>query len=408
MSAEQPAESQGLRRSLGLPLLVFYGVGVTVGAGIFALIGDVLRIVGDHAPYAFLVSGIVAGFTALSYAALSSAYPKAAGEVLYVKHGIGALAGRFVGYALILTALASSAVISLAFARYVSSFSGLPEWSGFVAVLVALAAVAIAGVRESVGVAAFITCIEVGTLVVVIAVGLPAGMESGALVQVLIPPTEVAVWSGVMAGAFLAFFAFIGFEDIVNMAEETHDAENAVPKAVMWTLVLSVVIYGLVAAVAAAYPDREALTASKAPLAVIFEGATGRSGAIIAVMASIAMVNGILVQIVMASRVIYGMANEGMVPSILGRVHEKRQTPALAILLIVGLVMVLGLTVPLIQLAEFTSLVRLSIFTAVNFSLFQIGSREGASARLNRWRFWGLAGAAISLGLIAFELGQRH
>ena len=406
MSAEQPAESPGLRRSLGLPLLVFYGVGVTVGAGIFALIGEVLGVAGDHAPYAFLVAGIVAGFTALSYAALSSAYPKAAGEVLYVKHGIGALAGRIVGYALILTALASSAVISLAFARYVSSFSGLPEWSGFVAVLVALAAVAIAGVRESVGVAAIITCIEVGTLVVVIAVGLPASLESGALVRVLIPPAEVAVWSGVMAGAFLAFFAFIGFEDIVNMAEETHDAESAVPKAVMWTLVLSVAIYGLVAAVAAAYPDREALTASKAPLAVIFEGATGRSGAIIAVMASIAMVNGILVQIVMASRVIYGMANEGMVPSILGRVHERRQTPILAILLIVGLVMALGLTVPLIRLAEFTSLVILSIFTAVNFSLFQIGRRGEAPARLRRWRFWGLAGAAISLGLIVFELGR--
>ena len=107
-----------LRRALSLPWLVFYGVGVTIGAGIFALIGDILAVAGDHAPWAFLVAGVVAGFTAFSYAALASAYPRAAGEVLYVKHGIGAWAGRLVGYGLIATALLSGAVITLAFARY--------------------------------------------------------------------------------------------------------------------------------------------------------------------------------------------------------------------------------------------------------------------------------------------------
>jgi len=403
--SEQTIGSQtGLRRVIGLPLLVFYGVGVTVGAGIFALIGEVLAVAGDHAPYGFLVAGIVAGFTAFSYAALSSAFPKAAGEVLYVKHGLGDIPGRIVGYALVVTALASSAVISLAFARYASSFSGVPEWLGFIAILVVLAGVAIAGGRESMALAAVITCLEVGTLLVVIAVGLPQSLENGMFWTVLAPPAGVAAWSGVMAGAFLAFFAFIGFEDIVNMAEETRDAERAVPKAVIWTLVISVAVYGLVAAVAAAHPDRAVLTASKAPLAVMFEGATGRSGAVIAVMASIAMVNGILVQIVMASRVIYGMANEGMMPKVLGRVDERRQTPVIAILLITALIVVLGLTVPLLRLAETTSLVILSIFAAVNFSLFLLGRRAGAPERLHRWRWWGLAGTAISLGLIASEV----
>ena len=401
--AETPA---ALRRALSLPLLVFYGVGVTVGAGIFALIGEVLGIAGDHAPYAFLVAGVVAGFTAFSYAALSSAYPRAAGEVLYVKHGIGEWAGRLVGFGIIITGLASSAVISLAFARYVSSFSDLPEWLGLLGIVAVLGAVAIAGVRESVGLAAVITVLEVGTLLIVVAVGLPEALQSGAFWRVLAPPVEATPWAGVMAGGFLAFFAFVGFEDIVNMAEETRDPSRTVPKAVVWTLVLTILIYGLVSAVAASYPDRQSLVASKAPLAVMFEGATDKSGAAIAVMASIAMVNGILVQIMMASRVIYGMAKEGMMPAVLGRVHPTRQTPVNAILLIAGLIVVLAFSVPFLRLAELTSLIILSIFAAVNLSLFLLGRRDGAPARLHRWRLWGLAGAVVSLTLIASELAS--
>jgi amino acid transporter len=394
----------GLRRVLSLPWLVFYGVGVTVGAGIFALIGDIIGLAGNHAPWSFAVAGLVAGFTAFSFAALSSAYPRAAGEVIYVKEGIGHAAGRLVGYALLLTALMAAAVISLAFAGYVASFSGLPEWVALSGVLALLCGVAIAGVKESVAGAALITALEVGTLLVVIGAGLPAAIGTGALWTVLAPPTEAAQWSAVLAGSFLAFFAFIGFENIVNMAEEAEDATRVIPKAVILTLVISIVIYALAAAVAAAYADRAALVASKAPLAVLFEGTTGQPGAVIAAMASIAMVNGILVQIVMASRVLYGMAGEGMMPGLLGRVHPRRQTPVTAIILFTLLVGFLALSVPLVQLAEMTSFVILSIFTLVNLSLFLIGSRPGAAHRLRRWRLTGLAGAFVTLALILAEI----
>ena len=397
-------QTVALRRALSLPWLVFYGVGVTVGAGIFALIGEVLAIAGDQAPWSFLVAGVVAAFTAFSYAALSSVFPMAAGEVLYVKHGIGEWAGLLVDYGLIITALLSSAVISLAFARYVSSFSGLPESVALLTALLGLSLVAIAGVRESVGFAALITILEVGTLLVVIAVGLPPAFQSGLIWSSLAPPLQPALWTGVLAGGFLAFFAFIGFEDIVNMAEETHDASNVVPRAVIWTLFISVAIYVLVAAVAASHPDRAALTASKAPLAVLFEGATGQSGTVIAIMASIAMVNGILVQIMMGSRVLYGMANEGMAPKFLGRVHPVRQTPMLGILLLAILIALLAISVPLLRLAETTSLIILVIFTLVNASLFLLGRRKEAPDKLRRWRYWGLVGAAVSLALMTSEV----
>ncbi|MCA3574516.1 MAG: amino acid permease [Aestuariivirga sp.] len=403
--AEASATPQ-LRRVLSLPWLVFYGVGVTVGAGIFALIGEIIGIAGDHAPWSFAVAGVVAGFTALSFAALSAAYPRAAGEVIYVKEGIGPLAGRLVGYALLLTALMAASVISLAFARYVASFSGVPEWAALAGVLVALCAIAIAGVKESVAAAALITALEVGTLLIVIAAGLPAAVSSGALWTVLAPPQEGAQWSAVLAGSFLAFFAFIGFENIVNMAEETEDAARVIPRAVILTLVISVTIYALAAAVAAAYADRAALVESKAPLAVLFEGTTGQPAAVIAAMASIAMVNGILVQIVMASRVLYGMAGEGMMPPLLGRLHPRRQTPIAAILLFTALIGLLALTVPLISLAEMTSFVILVIFTLVNASLFLIGRRPEAPPGLRRWRWAGLLGALVTLGLILSELAS--
>jgi amino acid transporter len=273
-------------------------------------------------------------------------------------------------------------------------------------VLVALCAIAIAGVKESVAAAALITALEVGTLLIVIAAGLPVAVSSGALWTVLAPPQEAAQWSAVMAGSFLAFFAFIGFENIVNMAEETEDAARVIPRAVILTLIISVAIYALAAAVAAAYADRAALVESKAPLAVLFEGTTGQPAAVIAAMASIAMVNGILVQIVMASRVLYGMAGEGMMPPLLGRLHPRRQTPIAAILLFTALIGLLALTVPLISLAEMTSFVILVIFTLVNASLFLIGRRPEAPRGLRRWRWAGLLGALVTLGLILSELAS--
>jgi APA family basic amino acid/polyamine antiporter len=393
-----------LRRVLSLPWLVFYGVGVTIGAGIFALIAEIIGIAGDHAPLAFLVAGAVAAFTGLSYAVLAGAFPRAAGEAIFVKTGMGEIAGRIAGYGVVAVAITSSAVIALAFARYAESFSGLPESLSLVVILIVMAGVAMAGVRESVAFAAFITVLEAGTLLIVIIAGAPMALSSEALPRMFSIPADWPLASAVFGGAFVAFFAFIGFEDIENMAEETKDAERNIPWAIILTLVISVAIYALVAIVATAYPDRAALVASKAPLADLFAAVTGWSGTPVAVMASIAMVNGILVQIVMASRVIYGMAREGMLPAGFGALHETRQTPVRAIFFIAAAIVLLGLFVPLLNLAELTSFVMLLVFTAVNFSLFLIGRRANAAARLHRWRWWGLLGAVISLALAISEI----
>lgn len=403
---ENTAPIIALRRSLSLPWLVFYGVGVTVGAGIFALIGEVVSLAGDFAPMSFLIAGAVAGFTGWSYVLLAGAHPRAAGEAVFAKLGLGSAVGRTVGYGVVAVAITAGVTIGLAFAGYLASFTGIPEPVGLVAVLILLAVIAIAGVRESVGFAAVVTVLEVGTLLVVIAVALPMFGETGVTARITALPGSHAAMSSVVAGAFVVFFAFIGFKNIENMAEETTDSHRTVPLATILTLAISVALYGLVACVAVAFPDRVGFTSSKAPLAVLFSAATGWPGAPIAAMASIAMVNGILVQIIMASRVLYGMSREAQLPPWFEVLHETRQTPTRAILLVTAATAALPLSVPLLQLAELTSLVMLLIYTTVNVSLFSIGCSKAAPERIRRWRYWGLLGAAISLGLIVAELAR--
>jgi amino acid transporter len=392
-----------LRRALNLPWLVFYGVGVTVGAGVFALIGEVVRVSGDHAVLAFLVAGLVAAFTALSYAVLAGAYPRAAGEAIYVKMGFGEMAGRVVGLGVVAIAITSSAVISLAFAGYLGALTGFHSSASVVGIVALLGLVAWYGVRESVGFASLITVLEVGTLAVVVIGGFPLLATDGAMARLAALPSSSSSLVAIFAGAFLAFFAYIGFEDIENMAEETKDPHTAIPAAILWTLGISVALYGLVAAVAVSFPDRTALVNSDAPLALLFERSTGYPAAPIAAMASIAMINGILVQIVMASRVLYGMAREGMIPAALGKLDAKRATPWLAILILTAAILALALFVPFLRLASLTSFIMLLIFFTVNASLYIIGARSGAPEKLRRWRWWGVFGAAVSLGLAAME-----
>ncbi|OOY45381.1 APC family permease [Solemya velum gill symbiont] len=350
-----------LRRALGIPLLVFYGLGVTIGAGIFALIGEIVRLAGDHAPQAFLLAGLIAGATGWSYALLVSVYPRAAGEAVFVKIGMGAMAGRIVGLGM-----------------------PIPQTVMVLGVLLVLSIAAWMGVKQSVIFAAVITVLEVGSLIVIALSGAPLLTDAPLLLKVVTPPSDAVTWAAVFSATIIAFFAFIGFEDMVNMAEETIDPKRVMPKAIILTLLITVVLYALISTIAVALPDREALTSSSAPLAVLFEAVTGLSGKPIAVLASIAMVNGILIQIIMASRVTYGMAREGLIPSWFGKVGEQRRTPGRAIALVTLLIVILALGFPLVHLAQATSIVILVVFTSVNLSLWIIGSSLRQRSQVGR------------------------
>jgi len=403
MAERQDTEEGKLKRALTLPWLVFYGVGVTIGAGIFALIGQVLARAGDHAPLAFLLAGLIAGVTGVSYALLIRRYPLAGGEAVFVNRGLGSFFARIAGYGVATTGIISSAVIALAFAGYLRALFPVHELLLVVAVVMLLSAVAWAGVRESVVIAAAITFLELGALIVVIGFGLPLLGDVSAVVMTFVPAMDVVVLTGIVSSGILAFFAFIGFEDIVNMCEETIAAEQTVPRAVYWTLGITLLVYVLLAVIAALAENREAIVNSGAPMAQLFEVVSGLSGKPLAAIAAVAMVNGILVQIVMASRVLYGMANEGIAPRWFAYIDPIRQTPAKATVFVGSAILVLALFFPLIRLAEATSLVTLSVFALVNVALFSLGGRDGEKA-LSRMRWWGLLGALLCFGLVAFQL----
>jgi basic amino acid/polyamine antiporter, APA family len=392
-----------LRRTLGLPLLVLYGLGVTIGAGIFALIGEIAGLAGDHAPLAFLIAGLVAAATGYSYAVLAAAFPRAGGEAVFVNMGLGANWARLVGLGVLLTAIISSATITLAFAGYVSAVVALPRWAIIITIVSLLAGLAAWGIRESVWFAAMVTILEVGTLLVVIATS-AAHIDSADVARIFSLPADINAAQGIIAASFLAFFAFIGFEDIENMAEETVNPQRVLPRAIFLTLILTVLIYAAIATVAASVPGREILPGNPAPLAALFHLATGQSGTAIAAMAAIAIINGILVQIMMGSRLIYGMAREGLVPAAIGAVNPARQTPVRAICVLAGLIMLLALTFPLSLLAETTSGIILAVFTMVNLSLWRIGRRPDAPPKLRRVCGWGILAAILSAALLIFDL----
>lgn len=402
--ANPSTEAGKLNRTLTLPLLVFYGLGVTIGAGIFALIGEILMLAGDKAPIAFLLAGIIAGATGLSYAVLVRIFPRAGGEAVFVNRGLGEFWGRLVGYGVVITGIVSSAVIALAFAGYVRELIAAPSWFLVIAVVTGLGAIAWYGVRHSVIFAAIITVLEIGTLIVIVFFGAPLLTDVGMIAESLTPPGSLIALGPILSGAVIAFFAFIGFEDIENMAEETVDPVYTAPRAILWTLGITILIYVLLAVIAVLAPDRDQITGSSAPLAVLFHSVSGLSGKPVASMAGIAMVNGILVQIVMAARVLYGMANEGLAPAWFGHVHPARKTPARATFAVAAIIMVLALAFPLVKLAELTSLVTLSVFALVNLSLFALAAKMPEKG-LGRWRWWGLFAASICLLLIVFQIG---
>jgi basic amino acid/polyamine antiporter, APA family len=405
MKTQARPSSGQLKRALTLPWLVFYGVGVTIGAGIFALIGVVLSLAGDKAPLAFLLAGSIAGITGVSYAILIQKYPRAGGEAVFVNRGLGRIFARFAGFGVVVTGIISSAVITIAFAGYIQELLPIPKTALVFVIVGGLSAIAWYGVRESVIFAAAVTLLEVGTLLVVIFFGLPLLGDFGAVTQTLVPPMGWVPLSGIISSSVLAFFAFIGFEDIVNMCEETKHPEWTVPRAIYWTLGITILIYVVLAVIAVLAPDRQAIVSSTAPMARLFEAVSGLSGKPVAAAATIAMVNGVLVQIVMASRVLYGMANEGIAPDWFAKVDSKRQTPVRATMVVAGTILLLALFFPLVQLAEATSLITLLVFGLVNLALFALGRAE-QSGKLHRYRYWGLAGSGLCFAIAGFQVSS--
>ncbi|UCE87141.1 MAG: amino acid permease [Deltaproteobacteria bacterium] len=399
-----------LERSLSLPLITLYGLGTTIGAGIYALVGEVAGGAGMYAPVAFLVASALAAASALSFAELSSRYPKSAGEAFYVREAFSRPAlATTVGLLVVASGSVSAATIANGFVGYLRELVPVPRALALVLLIGSLGALAAWGIRESARVAGLITLIEVGGLALVAWVARDSFAELPDRLPELLPPPDAAIWSGILGASVLAFYAFLGFEDMVNVAEEVRDVRRVLPLAIVITLVLTTVIYGGIAIVAVLSVPPALLAESEAPLALVIERTTGRAATTVSLVSIVAMVNGALVQVIMASRVIYGLADQGSIPARFGRVSPRTRTPLLATGAVTFAVMALALAFGLEPLARVTSLVTLSIFAIVNLSLLRIKYREPpprGSAIVPAWV--PVLGFLASAGIIAFELARTR
>ncbi|MEO1275808.1 MAG: APC family permease [Pseudomonadota bacterium] len=375
-----PSVPAPLKRRLGLGLLTFYGVGVMIGAGIYVLIGEVAGRAGSWTPHAFLLAGLAAAVTAASFAELSGRVPEAGGSAAFARAAFPvAGVSVLVGLAVVATGVLSAGAVLQGGIGYLRALVDAPPALLVIAVGLVLTGLAIRGVVESLTAAAILTVIEVVGLMIIVAVAFladPLDVSSPAADAVGAASTP-AFGFGALAGAvFLAFFAFIGFEDIANMAEETKEPSRTVPLAILLAFAAVLAIYVLVAVAALRVVPAEALSQSPRPLALVYETATGSPPTFIAAIGVAASLNGVLAQIVMAARVLFSLGRRNRALKVLATTHQSWRTPIVATALCGGVVIVLGVMVPLAGLASATSLVLLSVFVLMNLALIRL-KRQG-------------------------------
>jgi len=271
---------------------------------------------------------------------------------------------------------------------YLQVFVGMPAELVIISLALIIGLVVAWGITESVLIATLMTLVEIGGLVLIIWVTRNSFSDLPARLPEMMPPLEWAAWSGITMGSFIAFYAFLGFEDIVNVAEEVRDPRRNLPRAIILALLITTLFYLVVTVVSVLTMPTIQLAQTDAPLALLYTHVTGRSPVIITLISLIAVLNGALVQVIKASRVIYGMSRQGWIPPVLGVVNPGTRTPLLATGIVTGLVMVFALWLPLLSLAKLTSFITLVVFALINFSLLQIKIRSPEPEGIRTIPFW--------------------
>jgi amino acid transporter len=387
-------------------MITFYGLGTIVGGGFYALVGKVSAEAGMFTPIAFLMASVIAMFSAFSYAELSARYPFSAGEAHYVMVAFRRIwPAAVVGWAVILTGVVSAATLADAFAGFVRTLIDVPHGLLICLMVLSLSLVAIWGIGESAVLALVITVIELGGLLVIVIV---AGDRLGTIPQrwaELTPGFSFQTWSGILIGGYLAFYSFVGFEDMVNVAEEVKDPVRNLPIAILASLGLTTLLYSIVTLVAVLAIDQRELVASDSPLSLVFERGS-RAAAVITGIGMLSGLNGALVQIVMASRVAYGMAVRHVAPSVFTKIDPRTRTPIVATCAVAAVVLVLALGLPIVVLAKVTSTILLVVYALVNLALVVIKIRDREPPAVGpSYPIWlPITGVVACAGFVSFHL----
>lgn len=398
-----------LIRRLSLPLLVFYGIGTILGAGIYVLVGKVAGEAGMFTPVAFLFASALAGFSAFSYAELAARFPRSAGEAIYIEEAFARKNfSLLVGLMIVSVGVVSVATLAHGFAGYLNVYFELPESWVIVFIISCIGLVCAWGIAQSVIIASVLTIIEVFGLLLILYVGREAFVLIPLKIPEMLPGFAISTWTGIFMGGFIAFYAYLGFEDIVNVAEEAVRPRINIPRAIIISLIVTTIFYILVSVISILSLTPEMLSSSDAPLAMMYEYKTGKSPIVITVISLVSIINGALVQVIMASRVIYGMSKNKWLPEKLGSVSPVTHTPLIATLIVTGLILVFALLLPILSLAKITSFITLIIFMLINFALVKIklSQKDHLGFSVPAWVPWfgGITTALFLLQLISIMI----
>lgn len=377
MNSKPPAT---LKRALTLPKMLLYGLGTTIGAGIYALVGELAGISGYLAPMAFLVAALLAGLTALSFAELASRYPYASGTAAYTQAGFSSKSlSTLVGLLMVLAGLVSAAALLNAFTGYFTQLLALPTAWIIIATTLLLGAFAVWGIVQAAWLTAGLTLLGIFGLILVVIVSVDALQNLPQLWPKLIPGLEPSSWGLMFAGTLLAFYAFIGFEDMVAVAEEVKDTKRTLPWAIVLTLVLTMLLYLAIMLLVVLSIPPASFAQSTAPLATLYYYHTGQNPQVIIWISLFAIIDGALIQMIMAARVLYGLSCRQQLPAWLSYVYPNTQTPLFATILVIGIVLIFALMGDLSGLAHITSFIVLMIFSLVNLALWRIKRRPNSA-----------------------------
>jgi amino acid transporter len=372
---EHSSEQPELKRAIGPKLLLFFVIGDILGTGIYALTGSVAKVIGGALWVPFLLAFAVAFITAFSYLELVGKYPRAAGAALYTHKAFGINFLTFmVTFTVMSSGVTSAATAAKAFGdTYLKEFITLPTWAVAAVFIAGLALVNFRGVGESVKANVVLTCIELSGLLLIIAVGVYAvAAGKGAPARLVeINTGDTGVFLAITAATSLAFFAMVGFEDSVNMAEECRNPARIFPRAMLLGMGVAGLIYVVVAVLSSMLVPAAELGAagSGALFAVLRAGAPGFPLAVFAAIGLFAVINSALINMLMASRLLYGMANERILPRVFGTVHPTRRTPWVSIVFTSVIAIILVLTADISLLGGTTALLLLAVFTIVNIAV---------------------------------------
>jgi len=379
-------------------------VGDILGAGIYALVGEVGGEVGGAIWTAFIAALILASLTAFAYAELVGKYPRAAGAALYVNNAFRVPFLTFiVAFAVMGSGIASAATLSRAFAGdYFKEFIDAPTVPIAIAFLLVVTAINLRGIAESVRINVGLTIVEVSGLILIVIIGVVAlGQGDADFGRNFEFKQGESAFLAILTGATLAFYALIGFEDSVNVAEETKEPARSFPRALFLGLGIAGLIYLLVTfTVSAVVPTGQIAGSDAALLEVVKEGPLGIPTKLFSFIALLAVANGALINMVMASRIVYGMANQGIVASVFGRLLPGRRTPWAAIAFTTVLAVVLISTGDLSALADTTVLLLLLAFTLVNISVLVLRRDEVAHDHFHAPSIFPVLGAIVCVVLI--------